>query len=119
MVGTDDEVVEAVRKGMQELFDRTHFSPDTRATLDSTGLPQRTVRVIDADIRLLGSFDLDLSHGPYANSPPLVQAALRRHWVYRHRDGRVLALSLPHRSQLRALGYADVHALIERHEDPN
>lgn len=110
---TDAEVVEFCRKQMQELIDRADFSISNRqALLDSTGLPHQPVQVIAADLTVLGKFDLEIPAELTVGTPKILVDASRRHWVYRHTDGRVIVLQLAQRLKLRARGYVQVHAFI-------
>lgn len=111
---TDAEIVEFARKEMQAIIDRTDFSAGTqKGVLDSVGLPHCAVQLIAADLTELGKFDLDLPAEITAGQPKILTDAMRRHWVYRHADGRFVTLQLSQRLKLRACGYVQAYAFAD------
>jgi len=110
---TDSEMVEFCRKEMQALVDRTDFAaPSRKQMLDSTGLPHQAVQLIAADLTELGRFDLELPLAITTGWPKLLVDARRRHWVYRHEDGRIVTLQLSQRVKLRASGFVYAYAFV-------
>jgi hypothetical protein len=110
---TDAELVEACRQQMQDIIDRVDFEAPTREGLiNSAGLPHRDEQIVAPDLTEAGRFDLDLPVRITGEYPKVFVDAMRRHWVYRHRDGRVVVLQLAQRLKLRALGFVVVHAFV-------
>jgi hypothetical protein len=110
---TDAEIVEASRREMQAVVDRTDFSARTQRELsESPGLPHLAIQFAAADLTELGRFDVELPPEATAGRPKLVVDALKRHWVYRYKDGRILTLQLSQRVRLRTLGYVQGTALV-------
>lgn len=110
---TDAEIVALCRLEMQEIIERTDFSLVKGEDLaDSTGMPHGMVRLIAADLTEVGVFELDVPPAAYAGLPPLIARSLRRHWVYRHRDGNIVTLQLSARIKLRLVGYCEAPAFF-------
>jgi hypothetical protein len=110
---TDAEIVEICKREMQGLIERTDFSRETSEELhDSTGMPHGMVRLIAADLTEIGQFELDLPPAAYVGQPVVLAVSLRKHWVYRHRDGRIVTLQLSKKTALRQLGYIEAPAFF-------
>jgi hypothetical protein len=115
---SDAEVIEVCRREMQGIIDRTDWSKTGKELQDSPGLPHQWVQLIALDLTEVGRFEIDLPRVATAGYPKVLADALRRHWVYRHKDGRVVTLQLSQRIKLRTLGYVRakgfVNAIHER-----
>ncbi len=118
MAKTEEEDVEYCRSKLQDALDRAEL--DQASVIDmlnSTGIPHRPVHVQAAELREIGRFDLTLPASVRARFNQFEQDALKRHWVYRHRDGGVYVLSLARRLELRRNGQVQLYAFVE--ETPN
>jgi hypothetical protein len=108
---TDAEIVELSRKEMQDIIDRTDFSVADNI-IPSVGLPHGFVELIAADLTELGKFEVTLPGVITIGRPKHEIDALRRHWVYRRKDGKIVTLQLRQRSRLRAVGYVRSEGFI-------
>lgn len=109
---TDAEVVELCRREMQGIIDRTDFSKTGRELQASPGMPVIRVRLIAADLTEIGRFSVELPPEATVGYPKVIVGALRRHWVYRHKDGRIVTLQASQRIKFRMVGYVDAPAFL-------